>query len=83
MKCNMGHTDRVLRMTVGVTLMGLAGFGITGPWAWIGIVPLLTGMIGNCPAYSILGINTGKKQVITPRNANLRGLYLRVNTQDN
>jgi hypothetical protein len=61
MKCNMGHTDRVLRMTVGVTLMGLAGFGITGPWAWIGIVPLLTGMIGNCPAYSILGINTGKK----------------------
>lgn len=51
MKCNMGHTDRVLRMTVGVTLMGLAGFGITGPWAWI----------GNCPAYSILGINTSKK----------------------
>jgi hypothetical protein len=48
-------------MTVGVTLMGLAGFGITGPWAWIGIIPLLTGMIGNCPAYSILGINTAKR----------------------
>jgi hypothetical protein len=49
-------------MTVGVTLMGLAGFGITGPWAWwIGIIPLITGMLGNCPAYSILGINTGKK----------------------
>ena len=41
--------------------MGLAGFGITGPWAWIGIVPLLTGMIGNCPAYSLLGISTAKK----------------------
>ena len=61
MKCNIGHTDRVLRMTVGVTLMGLAGFGITGPWAWIGIIPLVTGMMGNCPAYSILGINTAKK----------------------
>ena len=64
MKCNIGHTDRVLRMTIGITLMGLAGFGITGPWAWIGIIPLLTGMIGNCPAYSILGINTAKKQGI-------------------
>jgi hypothetical protein len=61
MKCNMGHTDRVLRMTVGVTLMGLAGFGIAGPWAWIGVIPLLTGIIGNCPAYSILGVNTLKK----------------------
>ena len=32
MKCNIGHTDRVLRMTVGVTLMGLAGYGIVGAW---------------------------------------------------
>ncbi len=60
MKCNIGHTDRVLRMTVGVTLMGLAGFGITGLWAWIGILPLVTGIVGNCPAYSLLGINTAK-----------------------
>ncbi|WP_114638424.1 YgaP family membrane protein [Polynucleobacter necessarius] len=59
MKCNVGHTDRVLRMTVGVTLMGLAGFGITGPWAWIGIA--LTGALGYCGAYSLLGINTAKK----------------------
>jgi hypothetical protein len=61
MKCNVGHTDRVLRMTVGVTLMGLAGFGITGPWAWIGIAPFLTGVFGYCGAYSLLGINTAKK----------------------
>jgi hypothetical protein len=33
MKCNIGHTDRILRMTFGVTLIGLATFGITGPWA--------------------------------------------------
>ena len=61
MKCNVGHTDRVLRMTVGVTLMGLAGFGITGPWAWIGIASFLTGVLGYCGAYSMLGINTAKK----------------------
>jgi len=61
MKCNIGHTDRILRMTVGVTLMGLAGFGIAGPWAWIGIIPLFTGAFGYCGAYSLLGINTAKK----------------------
>ncbi len=61
MKCNLGHTERVLRMTLGLTLMGLAGFGITGAWAWIGIVPLVTGMVGICPVYSLLGINTSKK----------------------
>ena len=62
MKCNIGHTDRVLRMTVGVTLMGLAGYGIVGAWGcWIGIIPLVTGMMGNCPAYSLLGLNTAKK----------------------
>ena len=61
MKCNIGHTDRVLRMTVGVTLMGLAGFGIVGAWGWIGIIALATGMLGNCPAYDLMGFNTVKK----------------------
>jgi len=61
MKFNIGHTDRVLRVTVGVTLMGLAGYGIVGAWGWIGIIPLVTGVLGNCPAYSLLGMNTAKK----------------------
>ena len=61
MKCNIGHTDRVLRMTVGITLMGLAGFGIVGAWGWIGVIPIVTGMMGNCPAFGLLGINTAKK----------------------
>ena len=60
MKCNIGHTDRILRITVGVTLIGLATFGITGLWGWIGVIPLTTGVFGNCPAYSLLGINTAK-----------------------
>ena len=61
MKCNVGHTDRVIRMTLGVTLIGLAGYGIVGAWGWIGIVPFVTGAIRNCPLYSLLGINTAKK----------------------
>jgi hypothetical protein len=48
-------------MTVGITLMGLAGFGIVGAWGWIGVIPIVTGMMGNCPAYGLLGINTAKK----------------------
>jgi hypothetical protein len=60
MICNIGHTDRILRITVGVTLIGLAVFGITGPWAWIGIIPLATGIFRTCPAYNLLGINTAK-----------------------
>jgi hypothetical protein len=61
MKCNIGHTDRVLRITVGVTLMGLAGFGIVGAWGWIGMIPLATGMLGNCPTYDLMSFNTVKK----------------------
>ncbi len=60
MTCNIGHTDRILRITVGVTLIGLAVFGITGPWAWIGVIPLATGIFRTCPAYNLLGINTAK-----------------------
>lgn len=61
MKCNIRHTDRVLRMTVGVTLMGLAGSEIVGAWGWIGVIPMVTGMTGNCPANGLFGINSAKK----------------------
>ena len=60
MKCNIGNTDRILSITVGAILIGLAAFGITGPWAWIGIIPLVTGVFRICPAYDLLGINTAK-----------------------
>ena len=61
MQCNLGHTDRVLRMTIGLTLIGLAAFGITSAWAWFGVIPFATGAIGYCPAYKLLGISTKKK----------------------
>lgn len=60
---NVGGIDRVLRVLVGVLLLAYAlklGFGETGyNWiGWIGVVPLATGLFGNCPLYSILGFNT-------------------------
>jgi hypothetical protein len=64
MKCNIGRTDRILRITIGSILMGLAAFQIIGPWAWFGIIPLITGLIGNCSAYSLLGVNTATKSAI-------------------
>jgi hypothetical protein len=57
MTTNEGTTDRALRIFAGVLLLGLAISGTTA-WGWIGIVPLLTGLAGNCPLYSILGIST-------------------------
>lgn len=58
MKINEGSIDRLLRVVAGVALIGLAAFGKVGPWGYIGVVPLLTGAVGFCPLYTLLGINT-------------------------
>jgi hypothetical protein len=58
MKTNVGNVDRVVRIVAGLALVGLAVAGTIGPWGYIGIVPLLTGFMRVCPAYSLLGIST-------------------------
>lgn len=58
MKPNVGSIDRALRIVVGLVLIALAATGTVGIWGWIGIMPLLTGAIGTCPAYSIFGMST-------------------------
>lgn len=58
MKCNSGGIDRALRVIVGLILIALAATGTVGVWGWIGVVPLLTGVVGFCPAYAMLGMNT-------------------------
>lgn len=55
---NIGTLDRVLRLVLGVVLIGLAATGVLGAWAWIGVVPLVTAFLRICPAYSVLGIKT-------------------------
>ena len=58
MKLNVGSIDRIVRIIAGLALIGLAVAGTIGPWGYIGVVPLLTGLIRVCPAYSLLGVNT-------------------------
>lgn len=55
---NEGALDRVLRVILGVVLIGLVFIGPRTPWGWLGLVPLLTGLVGMCPLYSLLGIRT-------------------------
>lgn len=54
---NVGSIDRILRIVVGALLIigALMGYGW---WMWIGVVPLVTGLMGSCPAYSLFGMST-------------------------
>ncbi|MFZ5510625.1 MAG: YgaP family membrane protein [Pseudomonadota bacterium] len=58
MKANVGGIDRVLRALVGLVLIGLTLTNVIGIWGWIGVVPLVTALVGFCPAYTLLGLNT-------------------------
>lgn len=58
MQANVGTIDRILRIVIGLVLIGLAATGGIGAWGWIGVLPLLTGIVRVCPAYSILGVKT-------------------------
>lgn len=58
MTANVGGIDRVLRIVAGLVLISLVFVGPKTVWGWIGVVPLLTALIGYCPAYSIFGLST-------------------------
>jgi hypothetical protein len=58
MKTNEGTIDRALRVLAGLVLIALTLTGTIGMWGWIGVVPIATGLLGWCPAYTLLGINT-------------------------
>ena len=64
MSKNVGGIDRILRIVVGAALIVAAATGTVGLWGYIGVLPLLTGLVGWCPPYALLGFNTcsvGKK----------------------
>lgn len=58
---NVGGIDRTLRIGGGLTLIALAATGTVGAWGYLGVVPLLTGLVGWCPPYALLGLNTCKR----------------------
>ncbi|OHC27641.1 MAG: hypothetical protein A2Y50_05245 [Pseudomonadales bacterium RIFCSPLOWO2_12_59_9] len=60
MQHNVGRTDKLLRISAGILLLGLGATGVIGWWGLIGLVPLATGLLNWCPAYRLLGINSCK-----------------------
>jgi hypothetical protein len=58
LRTNEGLADRLLRIVAGLALLALVFVGPETQWGWIGLVPLLTGIVGFCPVYRLLGINT-------------------------
>ena len=57
---NVGTLDRIIRIVAGLALIALVFVGPKTPWGWIGVVPLVTALIGWCPAYTLFGIKTCK-----------------------
>ena len=57
---NVGKVDRAVRLVVGLGILSLAFIGPHTPWGYVGLVPLVTGLIGWCPAYMPFGIKTCK-----------------------
>lgn len=55
---NEGTIDRTLRVAVGVAAIAMVFIGPQTPWGWLGLVPLITGLVGNCPLYRLIGVNT-------------------------
>ena len=61
MKRNIGGVERVIRIVAGIAILSLLFVGPQSPWAYLGIVPLLTGLIGWCPPYALFGFTTCKQ----------------------
>jgi hypothetical protein len=55
---NVGSVDRVVRVSVGAALIIATLLGAIGPWGWIGLLPLATGLFRICPAYLPFGLST-------------------------
>lgn len=55
---NTGTVDRVIRIIAGIAILSLTVIGPQSLWGLVGLVPLITGAIGYCPAYKLFGLNT-------------------------
>lgn len=57
---NIHPTERIVRIVLGAFLASMAFWGPTNSWFLLGLIPLATGLVGWCPPYALLGINTCK-----------------------
>jgi hypothetical protein len=64
MQANESNLDRAIRVVAGVVLISFVFVGPQTPWGWIGLIPLVTGLVGWCPAYRLLGLSTCRKSTI-------------------
>ena len=62
MTVNEGTLDRGIRVVVGIALIAIAFWGPRTPWGFVGVVPLVTGLIGFCPLYRLVGLSTCRTQ---------------------
>lgn len=58
MKRNVGNLDRIARLVVGILLVSNVFVGLNSPWGWIGVVLIVTALIGFCPVYTVVKVNT-------------------------
>ena len=59
---NIGGLDRALRTTLGLVLLSLTVVGPETRWGLVGLIPLATALVGWCPLYAVLGIDTYPRQ---------------------
>ena len=60
MKLNVGGVDKTLRVILGVVLIAATVMGALPVWGYIGVVPLVTGLVNFCPLYTVLGFSSRK-----------------------
>lgn len=55
---NEGTVDRAVRVIAGIAIVSLAFVGPKTPWGYLGLLPIVTGLLGSCPAYALFGLST-------------------------
>ncbi len=55
---NQHPIERVARVLVGLGLISLVFIGPKTPWGYLGIIPVVTGLLGSCPLYTLFGFST-------------------------
>ena len=60
---NVGKPDRIIRIILGIALLSLLFFldGNAKYWGLVGLIPLITGILGVCPIYYLFKIISKKK----------------------